>query len=165
MSITAYCDGACRKGNPGICAGAFIVYYVKDGKQHLIYEEGFWLGQGTNNHAEYSALRHLLQWLDNWKNVTIYCDSKLVVEQVNGRWRISDQMKHYFNSCYGLFVRGQHQLIHIDGHSGIEGNQRADELCNEVLDDFERRGFGKEYSGTTSATFKETADAEGISNS
>jgi len=143
--IKAYCDGACRKGNPGICAGAFVVYaklnFLDEYKK--IHEEGFWLGEGTNNYAEYSALRHLLEWLGSWKEVTIYCDSKLVVEQVNGRWNVGKEMAAHYFVCYGLLKRGRHKLIHVNGHSGVEGNELADKLCNEVLDDFERRGFGK----------------------
>jgi len=109
-----------------------------------IHEEGFWLGEGTNNYAEYSALLHLLKWLGSWKEVTIYCDSALVVNQVNDVWDVNNRaLLPYWQEAYARLIQGKHKLIHIRGHQGIEGNERADFLCNEVLDDFERRGFGK----------------------
>jgi len=49
-----------------------------------------WLGVTTNNEAEYRALLEGLKAVKDWKpdRLEVYLDSKLVVEQVNGRYRI-----------------------------------------------------------------------------
>ena len=51
-----------------------------------------WLGVATNNEAEYHALIEGLKAVSEWKpdRLEVYLDSKLVVEQVNGRWRVKE---------------------------------------------------------------------------
>lgn len=133
--ITAYCDGACRVSNPGQAACAFVVY---DAAQEICFDKAY-LGPAlkTNNYAEYMGLYMLLNRLDylKLKNVSIYCDSKLVVGQVNQEMTInSEELKPLALQAYALLVRGRHKLEHIKGHSGNIGNERADQLCNEALD-------------------------------
>ena len=84
-----YTDGGSR-GNPGSAACGFVV--IKDGKQY--YQQGKYLGQKTNNEAEYQGLIESLLWLqkqpsDNLR-VDWRLDSKLVVEQVLGNWKIKE---------------------------------------------------------------------------
>ena len=79
----------------------------------------------------------LLQYLyeQRYRNVVIYSDSKLVVEQVNQKWEVnSDELRPLMSKAYGLLVQGCHVLKHIKGHDGNKGNERADELCNAILD-------------------------------
>jgi ribonuclease HI len=67
--------------------------------------------------------------------VITFCDSKLVVEQVNQKWQVnSDELRPLMSKAYGLLVQGCHVLKHCKGHSGIQGNEKADELCNKELD-------------------------------
>ena len=92
----------------------------------------------SNNYAEYKGLLELLQELynRNWRNVFIYTDSELVLNQTLGNWKINQpDLKVLAASCYGLLVQGCHVLKHCDGHSGVLGNERADQLCNQVLDE------------------------------
>lgn len=133
--VEAYCDGACRKGNPGLCACAFAIY--ESGKP--VSSAGFFLGPElhTNNYAEYQSILHLLSALSSkgLTNVIIYTDSKLVVEQVNGNWQCRKaDLIPFMNSAYAQLVRGKHQLRHVKGHAGNEGNELVDDLCNQVLD-------------------------------
>jgi ribonuclease HI len=91
----------------------------------------------TNNYAEYQGLILLLEYLyrNSIRNVIIYSDSELVVNQVNGNWVINkEDLKGFAAKCYGLLVQGCHVLKHIKGHDGDKGNERADALCNAVLD-------------------------------
>ncbi len=59
---------------------------------HVIYSDGGYCGQGpkmSNNVAEYSAFLSILAFVgDRAGSLVIRMDSKLVVEQINGRWRI-----------------------------------------------------------------------------
>ena len=91
----------------------------------------------SNNFAEYQALVMLLTHLyrSSIRNVIIYSDSELVVNQTLGSWQINQpDLKVLATKCYGLLVQGCHMLKHCKGHAGNLGNERADELCNEVLD-------------------------------
>lgn len=134
-NIMAFTDGACRGGNPGFCACAWVLYTGEDAGTF----DGRYLGpeRHTNNYAEYAALILLLEYLycRKLRNVIIYSDSKLVVNQTLQKWAVeSDDLRPLMSKAYGLLVQGCHVLKHCDGHSGVEGNEAADKLCNEILD-------------------------------
>lgn len=87
-------DGACRVNPGGPGRFGFVIRRGKD----LIHHNHGPLGEGpwmTNNLAEYIALEMGLRWLldAGFKNesLLILGDSKLVVEQVAGRWRSKKQ--------------------------------------------------------------------------
>jgi probable phosphoglycerate mutase len=134
--ITAYTDGAVRVSNPGVASCAWVLYNEK-GEQ--LHSESYYLGPElrSNNFAEYTGLIRLLEWLyaHNTRNVITFCDSKLVVEQVNQKWQVnSDELRPLMSKAYGLLVQGCHVLKHCKGHDGVIGNEKADELCNKELD-------------------------------
>jgi ribonuclease HI len=132
--IKAYTDGACRKGNPGVCSCAYHIE-LPGGS----VATGFFLGPElhTNNYAEYQGLVKLLEHLERnaYEPIAIHCDSKLVVEQVNQRWNVtSNELRPLMSKAYGLLTKGGHTLLHVKGHSGDPGNEAVDLLCNKVLD-------------------------------
>jgi len=144
-NIVAYCDGGSR-GNPGPSACAFAVCVGGE----LVHSQAKYLGDDkTNNYAEYMGLIELLrclhglhrpaveetEWRQAVKRVLIYLDSELVINQVNGTWKINKpEFRELAAYAHGLVVRGQHTLMHCDGHSGIIGNELCDQLCNEEMD-------------------------------
>jgi ribonuclease HI len=132
--LTSYTDGACRVSNPGICSCAFVLYGLPGGE----YSQVKYLGPElhTNNYAEYQGLILLLEWLyaQSIRNVVIHCDSKLVVNQTLHNWECNGDLRPLMSKAYGLLVQGCHALKHIKGHEGNKGNERADELCNAMLD-------------------------------
>jgi ribonuclease HI len=68
----------------------------------------------------------------------------LVVEQVNGRWKINNEtLRKLRTEAYGLLVRGGHTLEHVKGHDGNKGNEEADRLCNEAMDRYEKPLVGQ----------------------
>ena len=134
MAYSAYCDGACRVSNPGICSCAWVLH-----GPNINAHEVHFLGPKlhTNNYAEYQGLIRLLKFLykARLRNVVIYCDSLLVVNQVNDVWDVnSPDLLPYWQLAYGMVMQGCHVLKHIKGHDGIAGNEEADRLCNEELD-------------------------------
>ena len=132
--ITAFCDGACRVSNPGITACAWVIY---DGDREVSQAKYLGPELHSNNFAEYQGLALLLEYLymHSIRNVIIYSDSELVVQQTLGNWEVKQpDLKVLATKCYGLLVQGCHVLKHIKGHEGNKGNERADELCNAVLD-------------------------------
>ncbi|MCW4030837.1 MAG: ribonuclease HI family protein, partial [Candidatus Bathyarchaeota archaeon] len=83
--IKIYTDGASR-GNPGPSAIAFIVL---DDKGRILKEHSECAGVGTNNEAEYKALISALRKAKELaEEIEIYSDSNLIVNQMNGHWRI-----------------------------------------------------------------------------
>jgi probable phosphoglycerate mutase len=110
-----------------------VVY--KNGEEY--HHGGDYLGIATNNFAEYQGLLMALHYMDwaNIKNATIYCDSALVVNQTNQEWDVRNEgFRKMSLKAYGMLVRGRHSLKHVKGHDGNKGNERADQLCNEILD-------------------------------
>ena len=87
----AWFDGACGPVNPGGTATFGVVIKNSDGIV-LLKEHGY-VGHGSgmsNNVAEYAGVLHVLKYLASRPpgRVTIHGDSKLVINQLNGRWRI-----------------------------------------------------------------------------
>jgi len=91
-----FIDGA-AKGNPGPAGAGVYITVSKDKKQPYqkpptILKKSFNLGNQTNNMAEYMALFQavrLAKKLDI-KNIHIYSDSQLVVNQINGKFVVRD---------------------------------------------------------------------------
>jgi probable phosphoglycerate mutase len=81
-------DGGSR-GNPGIAASGSVVIDPATGE--ILAEVGRYLGHATNNVAEYTALvegvRTALS-IDPDAELHVRMDSKLVIEQMSGRWKI-----------------------------------------------------------------------------
>ena len=81
-------DGGSR-GNPGIAAGGAVVLDGQTGE--LLAEVGVYVGHATNNVAEYNGMLAGLQRafeIDSEAIIHVRMDSKLVVEQMSGRWKI-----------------------------------------------------------------------------
>lgn len=138
--ITVYTDGACRVSNPGLCSAAFVVY---DNDVEVACQAGDIPDLHTNNYAEYTGVLNALLWLSTHRYtcVEIFCDSKLVVEQVNGNWKcLKQDLLPLLKLSQYYFMKGQYKLTHIDGHAGNVGNERADELCNDILDRVQKKG-------------------------
>lgn len=128
MEYKAFFDGA-SKGNPGpASAGAVII----DEKEAPVWELSAFLGKKTNNEAEYMSLLMLLQELARreLKNVEICGDSKLVVNQINGLWKVrKPHLIELYRKAKKLFDQGEHSLSWVPR----EKNSHADKLCNDAM--------------------------------
>src|SRR5438874_2135799 len=86
--LTIHTDGASR-GNPGEAAFAYV---IRQNGQEPIEEAGY-LGQITNNQAEYTALvralEHALE-LGSHHSVIVHSDSELMVKQMRGEYRVKN---------------------------------------------------------------------------
>ena len=123
-------DGGAR-GNPGPAAVAAVVTGADGG---VLAEEGRYIGEATNNVAEYRALIAGLEAAVAIpsRGVKVRGDSKLVIEQVAGRWKVKED--HLRPLC----ARARELLAgyeHVDlGHVRREFNRDADALVNAALD-------------------------------
>ena len=124
-----YTDGASR-GNPGK-AGAGIVLVSPKGE--VILKKSFFLGEKTNNEAEYLAL-----WLglkeackQGIKNLYIFMDSQLVVNHLKGIYKLkAPHLMPIYNQIQQLLKRLSYQIHHIRR----EDNKLADKLANYAID-------------------------------
>jgi len=123
-------DGGAR-GNPGPAAFAFTI--ERPGQPAL--EENGYLGETTNNVAEYTALvRALTRATDlGGKCLVINSDSELLVQQMKGAYKV----KHpNLQPLYRQAVELCKQFDKVTfRHLRREYNSRADQLCNDALDE------------------------------
>ncbi|MDI6760141.1 MAG: ribonuclease HI family protein [Candidatus Brocadiaceae bacterium] len=128
--IVLYVDGAAR-GNPGK-AGIGVV--LRDKRDKVIEEAGQYIGETTNNVAEYRALLEGLKrsLARGVKGVEIFSDSELMVKQINGEYRVKSQsLLHLYMEAMKLLSSLTHWKI---AHISRERNSRADALANMAID-------------------------------
>ncbi len=124
-------DGASR-GNPGL-AGIGVVIQLGNG---TTIEGKKFIGQTTNNTAEYEALIFGLTLLKErrlFHPLKIYSDSQLIVRQLNGQYKIKQpHLRKLAGKVHELLqFFPSHEIIHIPR----EENKRADKLANEAIDE------------------------------
>jgi ribonuclease H / adenosylcobalamin/alpha-ribazole phosphatase len=94
-----------------------------------------WLGVATNNEAEYHALIDGLKAVSEWKpdRLEVFLDSKLVVEQVNGRWKIKEARLQSLQTRAKELLAGfpEFEIKHVER----ERNKGADALANMAIDE------------------------------
>ena len=127
--MEGYFDGASR-GNPGK-AGAGALLINEDGK--IIWEASRFLGEKTNNEAEYMALIMLLKAAKDRgiKSLRVYGDSKLVVSQISRQWKINlPHLRALAQEAWSLMEGMSVTLEWIPR----EKNKLADALSNQGID-------------------------------
>ena len=153
MIYKLYFDGSCKYKNDGSCdmgMGAVVL----DSRNNIVYEQGWNTpaydhkddnGILSNNVAEYQALFRGLDVLsvkrpDGISELRIYGDSKLVIEQVQGNWKVkAAHLKKYRDSCVA-----QIKLYEKEGCKVSlewiprEQNKLADRLAQNAADGMER---------------------------
>jgi len=126
------CDGASR-GNPG--NAAIGIYIRGEDKKTVLKKYGEFIGQTTNNRAEYRAVIKALDLASEFTNkcAFIFSDSELLVKQLNREYRVKNQnLKELFlevRRLEGLYKKVTY--IHIKR----EDNRIADKLANDALDE------------------------------
>lgn len=124
-------DGGSR-GNPGLAGSGSVVIDPATGE--VLAEVGRYLGHASNNVAEYTALiegvRKALE-IDPDAELHVRMDSKLVVEQMSGRWKI----KH--PDMAELAARARELLtgtpVRFEWIPRLQ-NSRADAAANRAMD-------------------------------
>ena len=126
-------DGGAR-GNPGPAgAGATI----QDASGKVVHEVSQYLGEVTNNQAEYEALILGLEALQELgakgKDILVRMDSELIIQQMKGNYKVKNeglkplyQRSQALVSSIGETVMFTHVLRHL--------NKRADALVNAAID-------------------------------
>lgn len=128
--LVIYTDGASR-GNPGK-AGIGVAIY--DEEHHLIEELCSFIGESTNNVAEYKAMILAAQRAVHYhaKGVTFKADSELMVRQLNGAYRVkSPNILPLYNELITLLGNIPAWKVR---HVRREENTLADILANRGID-------------------------------
>lgn len=137
MHLTLYADGGSR-GNPGK-AGAGAVVFDAHGKR--LIEVADYLGIATNNVAEYEAVLRALKKLSeefskehlSKVQVTIKMDSKLVIEQLSGNYKVKHpNLIPRYLEIKNIIAR-HFSRVSFE-HVRREYNKDADELANIAMD-------------------------------
>jgi Ribonuclease HI len=132
-------DGAAR-GNPGT-AGCGAAIYDETGA--VVKKLSRYLGQATNNVAEYEGLLMGLEALIQLgrKRIVVQSDSQLLVRQLNGQYRVKDEkLKRLFERAMTLLRQFDSvQILHVPRKL----NKLADRLANQGIDDaLKQRSLG-----------------------
>src|SRR3989344_808966 len=129
-------DGGSR-GNPGPAAIGVVICNEKD---QVLKEYGEYIGETTNNEAEYRAVISALQKIksqwgkENAKKsvVKVYADSELLVKQLNGQYKITHPTtQKYFIELWNLKIDFAEVTFTAVPR---EQNKQADKMVNQALD-------------------------------
>jgi len=137
LHLTAYTDGA-SKGNPGQSAIGFTI--EKDGV--TLEEHCHYIGLATNNVAEYTALIYALEHMKSLgaTDTTIYSDSELLVNQINGLYRVkNERLRQLYNKV--LLMKesfDSFKVVHVYRYE----NSRADSLAKRAIREHNHKKTG-----------------------
>jgi ribonuclease HI len=124
-----YTDGGSR-GNPGPAAISFIIYDYDNKK---IQQKSEYIGNNTNNYAEYLAILKALINVKKYNpsEVNIYTDSNLAYNQINGFWKVKD------SKLKDLILEIKKEILNYKNfrifYIPREKNKEADSLVNKEL--------------------------------
>lgn len=127
-----YTDGGARN-NPGP-AGCGVV--IKDATGKTISKHKKFLGEMTNNQAEYSGVIYALEIAQEkgYKNIQFFLDSELLVGQLSQNYKVKNQ------GLAKLFVQAWNLIQSFNKvtfeYIPREKNKEADELVNQAIDEY-----------------------------
>ena len=134
--IIIYTDGGSR-GNPGPSGIGAAVYNENN---EIIKEYSEYIGEGTNNEAEYQAVIFALKKIKHLfgkkkikeLDIEIKSDSEFLVKQAQGKYKVLEpRIQSLFLEVWNLKIDfGKIAFFHILR----EENKKADALANEALD-------------------------------
>ena len=142
-TIVIYTDGGCR-GNPGFGAWGAI---LKTSKHRL--EIGGSAENTTNNKMELSAALFALKRVRTTSNIELYSDSSYLVNGMTkwiknwmkNNWIKSDKKpvenKEIWKELYTVSQKHNIKFNWVRGHSGNKENERADEIANILMDEYQ----------------------------
>ena len=138
--IEIYTDGAC-KGNPGVGGWGALLRYKTREKEIFGGEV-----ETTNNRMELSAVIQALTLVKKPSKIKLYTDSQYVVQGITEwmenwqrrGWRTSGNKPvknaDLWRNLNSLVDKHEIEWVWVRGHSGHNGNERADELANRGVD-------------------------------
>ncbi len=132
MHLKIYTDGA-SWGNPGPAA---IGAVIKDDHQKILVKVSQYIGDTTNNQAEYRAVIAALKEATRFRAdlVTLYLDSELVAKQLAGSYKVRNIFLIPLHKEAAELCKKFTRLSII--HVGHDGNSEAHALAQSALKKF-----------------------------
>jgi len=143
--VELYTDGACS-GNPGPGGYGAILSYNGREKELVGGEE-----MTTNNRMELTAVIVGLEALKEPCNVTVYSDSKYVVDAMNQgwaeKWHDNNWMRNskepalnpdLWEQLLGLSMEHDVTFVWVKGHAGHPQNERCDKLATRYIEQLKK---------------------------
>lgn len=130
--INIYTDGGAR-GNPGPSAIGVVICNTH---QDVLCEHKEFLGENTNNVAEYTALIRALEIAQEFSKGEVHClsDSELMVKQLNGEYQIKAAHLKLLHEQV-MELTGRFEKVTFNHHTRDHDKLvHADRLVNEALD-------------------------------
>lgn len=130
MSFIIHSDGASR-GNPGHAGAGAVIFSSKGARVADVCE---YLGEMTNNQAEYHALRLALERAVKLgaTDVVIRADSELMIKQLRGEYKVKNEgIRPIFRAISAMLSKFASWKAE---HVRRENNKEADRLANEAID-------------------------------
>lgn len=129
-TIIIHTDGACS-GNPG---PAGIGVLIERGEEAVEHSE--FIGEGTNNVAELTAILRALEMLrpeDKDAHVLLYTDSGWSLGVLVGGWKAKANVELIDKIKEKLAIHPGVELLKVRGHAGQSGNEEADALATMAV--------------------------------
>ena len=128
--VVAYTDGACI-GNPGPSGLGYTIQFP-DGRQ---VARGEPLGRGTNNIAELTAIKRVLEHIDDPScPVVIHTDSEYSIGVLVKGWKAKANQELIFSIRKLLSRYSSVELRKVRGHAGIPENEHVDDLARTAAE-------------------------------
>ena len=136
-AIVVYTDGACA-GNPGPMGIGVVVTWGEERR-----EIGEFIGIGTNNVAELTAIERALEAIppeDRSRLVLLHADSSYALGVVSGTMKAKKNVE-LVARIRGLARKfSRLEFVKVRGHAGVVENERCDVLANAAIDAARRLG-------------------------
>lgn len=126
-ALIVYTDGACT-GNPGPMGLGVVIL---DGRERQEVSE--YLGHGTNNIAELTAIVRALELCPKERTVVLHSDSSYALGLLGKAWKakanqaLVEKMRGLGREFKDL------RLVKVAGHAGVSENERCDQLARDAI--------------------------------
>ena len=130
-TIRVFIDGA-SQGNPG--PAGIGVAFLQNGSTQPLATIHKYIGEATNNVAEYTALIYALQeaLIRGYRSLEVSTDSELVAKQLNGEYKVREPTLQPYYDQFLHLKQGFEQLT--VRAIPREQNRLADQLANEAIE-------------------------------
>lgn len=126
-ALIVYTDGACT-GNPGPMG---IGVVILDGKQRREVSE--YLGVGTNNIAELTAILRALELCSPERTVVVHSDSSYALGLLGKGWKAKANQELVAQLRQTARAFKDLRLVKVAGHAGVSENERCDQLARDAV--------------------------------
>jgi ribonuclease HI len=127
-AVIVYTDGACT-GNPGPMG---IGVVVVDGKERRELSE--YLGVGTNNIAELTAIERALEISPKDRTVVVHSDSAYALGLLGQSWKAKKNVELVARLRQLAAQFKDVRWVKVPGHSGVPENERCDVLARQAIE-------------------------------